>query len=82
MTVLRVSPGWVRTTNICVKEQCGKGERHRSKREASPYRRWAKPTKGDTRKPRAKPAAICRIPVTGGGTRGYEKRDKMADGMT
>ena len=44
MTVLRASPGWVRTTNICVKEQRGGGETPEQTEVLSPYRWWAKPT--------------------------------------
>jgi hypothetical protein len=62
------------------KEQRGKGERHWSKREASPYRWWAKPTTGDISKPRAKPQTIFRITVTCGEIRAYGRWDKMKAG--
>jgi hypothetical protein len=47
----------------------------------SPFAQWwAKPTEEMICKPRAKPAAIFRIPVMCCGVRGYEGWNKMSAG--
>jgi len=76
----RMSPGWVRTTTRLSKEQHGERETGMSG-SPSPFAQWwAKPTMGDTCKPRAKLQAIFRIRVICCGARSYERWDKMRAG--